>query len=194
MVLGDAHVCKISKQAYVKFEQGYKQKDFLNYLFTIFKKYVFMKKPGIRIHLNGKNCGKIKSLWFKTFSHICFTKIYNIFYRKINIKNKMYNKKKICEKIILKYLTYKGLAYWIMCDGSLQKNKKTMILHTQGFDEKENYILSNELNIKFNLNTKVIIHKKKYYVIKINYLDLCKIILKIQKYIHSIFKYKMPKI
>ena len=81
-----------------------------------------------------------------------------------------------------------------MCDGSLQKNKKTIILHTQGFNKKENYILSNELNIKFNLNTNVIIHKKKYYVIKINYLDLCKIVPKIQKYIHSIFKYKMPKI
>lgn len=47
-----------------------------------------------------------------------------------------------------------------MCNGFLQKTKKTIILHTQGLSLKENSILSIKLNIKFILNTKVIKHKK----------------------------------
>ena len=53
-----------------------------------------------------------------------------------------------------------------MCDGSLQKNKKTIILHTQKFTFKENHIFFfAQLNMKFKLNTKVISHKSKYDVI-----------------------------
>lgn len=69
-------------------------------------------------------------------------------------------KKKISKNLILDYLTPQK-AYWIMCDGCLQNDKKTIILHTQGFNLKENSILSSELNIKFTLNTKVIKHKTK---------------------------------
>lgn len=43
-------------------------------------------------------------------------------------------------------LTPRVLAYWIMCDGSLQKNKKTLILHTQGFTKEDNQSCSDLLN------------------------------------------------
>jgi len=49
-----------------------------------------------------------------------------------------------------------------MGDGSLQSDKKTMILHTQSYNKTENLILSNELNEKFNFMTEVISHKKIY--------------------------------
>ena len=48
----------------------------------------------------------------------------------------IYKKKSITPGLITNYLTARGLAYWIMCDGSLQNDKKSIILHTQGFSEK----------------------------------------------------------
>jgi hypothetical protein len=47
-----------------------------------------------------------------------------------------------------------------MGDGSLQKDNKTMILHTQSYTKTENLILSKELNEKFYFSTEVISHKK----------------------------------
>lgn len=70
MILGDASIYKISTQAYIKFEQGYKQQAFLENLFDNFKKYCFMDQPGKRfLRDNSKTEKQIKSFWFKTFSH-----------------------------------------------------------------------------------------------------------------------------
>jgi LAGLIDADG DNA endonuclease family len=79
-----------------------------------------------------------------------------------------------------------------MCDGSLQKDKKTIILHTQGFSLKENSILSNELNLKFKLHTKVIPHKKKYYVIQTSKDDGDCIYKLIFPYVICSMEYKLP--
>jgi len=162
MILGDASISKRHNQASIKFEQGYKQTEFLIHLFELFKNYCFMTEPGKRFNLNGERKDLLKSLWFKTFSHPSFTEIWNLFY----FNNS--NKKSIKQGLILNHLTDRSLAYWIMSDGSLQKNLLTMILHTQSFSYEENVILSYELNEKFKFNTQVILHKKKYWVIKFN--------------------------
>jgi hypothetical protein len=169
--------------------------------------------------------------WFKTFSHKSFSKIFDIFYRcpashrgcgvktAVGSENKQdtvgrhgkgkqdskffYKKKTISHNLIKNYLTPRGLAYWIMCDGSLQNDKKSIILHTQSFSEKENTILSNELNVKFNLNTKVIVHKAKYYVLKtaavvlpdtVRTKDALLLNFLIEPYMLASMKYKLPKI
>jgi hypothetical protein len=160
----DACMYKKSKHSLIKFEQGYTQEKFLNHLFSKFKSYCFMEEPGKRIELYGERKGLIKSLWFKTFSHYSFDDIWNLFY--IENKDKYKVIKTIQKGLILNQLTDKGLAYWVMGDGSLQKDKKTMILHTQSFNENENLILSKELNKKFNFKTEVKLHKKFYWVIK----------------------------
>ena len=49
MILGDASMYKISREAYIKFEQGYKQKILLDGLFSIFNTYIFMDTPGKRL-------------------------------------------------------------------------------------------------------------------------------------------------
>jgi hypothetical protein len=71
------------------------------------------------------------------------------------------------EGLVRDFLTPKGLAYWIMCDGSLQKDNRTLILHTQSFSLEENTVLARELNQKFDLHSRVISHKTHYYVIEI---------------------------
>lgn len=158
MILGDATMYHVSREALIKFEQGYKQKEFVFHLFDMFSPYCFMEKAALRYTKNGD----IKSYWFKTFSFPCFTRLYHLFYEKKRTKHG-----KIVKKgLITDYLTPQGLAYWIMCDGSLQKDHKTLILHTQSFSYQENLMLSLELNEKFNLNSHVISHKVKYFVIE----------------------------
>jgi hypothetical protein len=61
MILSDACMYKVSNHALIKFEQGYLQEEFLFHLFSIFKSYCFMLKPGQRIELRGERKGLIKS-------------------------------------------------------------------------------------------------------------------------------------
>jgi LAGLIDADG DNA endonuclease family len=158
MVLSDATMYKVSKEALIKFEQGYKQEEFLRHLFILLKSYCFMVEPGFRYTLSGNRKGLIKSLWFKTFSHYSFTSIWNLFY----VKSGDSFKKRIPESLVKEEISKRGLSFWIMADGSLQKDKKTMILHTQSYTKEENLILSKELNDKFNFHTIVIPHKRIY--------------------------------
>lgn len=79
-----------------------------------------------------------------------------------------------------------------MGDGSLQKDRKTMILHTQSYNKVENFILSNELNKKFGFSTEVISHKEKYWVIKFKSLDAIKLKNLIEANMHNSMKYKIP--
>lgn len=168
MLLSDACMYKISKHPLIKFEQGYLQEEFLFHLFFIFKSYCFMLEPGKRNTLDGIRKGLTKSFWFKTFSHSSFDDIWNLFYFDCNDKALgIKNIKKIQEGLILNYLTDRGLAYWIMGDGSLNKDRKTMILHTQSYTKTENLILSRELNEKFGFSSEVIKHKKKIFFNKI---------------------------
>jgi hypothetical protein len=81
-----------------------------------------------------------------------------------------------------------------MGDGSLQKDRKTMILHTQSYNknEAEHLILSRELNKKFGFKSEVILHKKKYFVVKFNSKDALTLHNLIKPYIIESMKYKIP--
>ena len=188
MILSDACMYKKSNHALIKFEQGYLQEEFLLHLFSIFKDYCFMIEPGKRKTLQGIRKGLTKSLWFKTFSHYSFTEIWDLFYIQCESKSK----KIIQENLIKNHLTSRGLAYWIMGDGSLQSDKKTMILHTQSYNKIENLILSKELNDKFCFTTEVIAHKKIYWVIKFNSKDALLLYNLIKPHMHLSMEYKLP--
>lgn len=189
MILSDACMYKKSNHSLIKFEQGYAQEEFLNHLFDLFKPYCFMVEPGKRIELHGKRKALIKSLWFKTFSHYSFDDIWCLFYK--DSSDKVI--KTIQEGLIFFFqLTEKGLAYWIMGDGSLQKDSKTMILHTQSYSENENLILSKELNEKFGFKTEVKLHKKIYWIIKFSKEDALILHNLIKPHILASMVYKLP--
>jgi len=78
-----------------------------------------------------------------------------------------------------------------MCDGSLNGN--TIIIHSQGFTKEENTMLSSELNQKFDFNSDIILHKEKYWVIRIPHNDAGKLLNLIKPYIIPSMAYKMPK-
>lgn len=67
-----------------------------------------------------------------------------------------------------------------------------MILHTQSFSYDTNIILSMELNNKFNLNSNIITHKDKYYVIKIPKENFEVLKNLIKNHIIDSMKYKLP--
>lgn len=180
MVLSDASLVRTSKEAQIKIEQGYKQKEYVYHLFSLFQKYCFTLEP--KTYFKNE---KLKSYWFKTLSHPSFTSEKKIFYEK---------GKKIQNNIILSHINELGLSYWVMSDGSLQSDKKSMILHTQSFSLVENKILSKELNIKFGLHSKVIPHKKKYWVIFIPSVDGKTLLSLIKPHIIPYFNYKLPVI
>ena len=79
MILGDAPLFKVSREGGIKFEQGYKQEEFLYDLFDLFSGYTFIRAPGLRIDLHSSRKGLVKSLWFKTFLHPSFTELYTLF-------------------------------------------------------------------------------------------------------------------
>lgn len=187
MVLSDATMAKTSTQALIKFEQGYKQENFLYHLFYLFKGYSFMDNPGSRVTKDGPRKGLTKSFWFKTFSHPSFTAVYNLFYTNLNCKTV----KTVNVGLVTNHINSLGLAYWIMGDGSL--NKDCLILHTQGFTYSEQLILSNELNAKFGFHSIVIPHKTVYHVIKIPGKDLLTLRDLIQPHIIPSMSYKVPK-
>lgn len=190
MILGDATVACVSRNPYIKFEQGYKQKEFLFHLFEIFKSYCFMQRPGIR-YKSISLPQEIKSYWFKTFSFPCFTEFYTMFYKPLeNQKNCV--RKTISKGLLHQYLTPRALAYWIMCDGSLQNDKKSLILHTQSYSKKENQYLSHELNLKYQLHSHVVVHKHKYYVIFIPSHDSANLRSLIVNHMLLCFDYKVP--
>lgn len=170
-------------------EKGYKQKVFVDHLFQMFHSYCFMEKPGIRFETSHTMPRKIKSYWFKTFSHPLFSHIFDAVYQ--------YNGKKyvktLSEENLWNFLTDRSLAYWIMCDGSLQNNKKTLLLHSAGFSQEENTLASRALNAKFGFTSCVIRHKKSYFVIQIPAENAGVVKKIISPYMLPFFSYKIPK-
>lgn len=154
MVLTDASMYFINKQACLKIEQGWQQIDFVDHLFSLFKAYCMQLAPWVRMNKdpNSPRYGKIKSHSFKTFSHATFTAIYELLY--VN------GRKTLPHGVITAHINALGLAYMCMADGSLQKSN-AMVLHTQGFSKAENETLAAELNAKFGFAAVVQPHRKK---------------------------------
>lgn len=96
VLLGDASISlRDGKPVYaVKFEQGISNREYINHLYTMFEPFVG------QIPLDYKN----KSIWFRTYRHICFKYYYDIFYFGVNGAKKV-------PKCIYKILSPRSLAY-----------------------------------------------------------------------------------
>lgn len=136
-------------------------------------------------YLNKTN--KIKSYYFKTFTHPTFLELYNLFYIDNNTKN-------INKNFILNNINEISLSYWIMGDGSLNKRDKIITLHTENFNKESNIIIRDELNEKFNLESTIhssIKNNKTYYMIAIPKRNLSIIQNLTNNYIIESMKYKI---
>lgn len=188
MVLSDATMYRVSHEALVKFEQGANQKEFLFHLFQECKGYCFITEPKIRKYIHGTKQGEVKSYWFKTFSHKSFSIIWNIFYTTSN----GITKKTINPGVILNHLDEVGLAYWVIGDGSLHRERRVLTLHTQGFSHDENKMISEELNLKFGFKSKVVKHKNNF-VVQFVTNDANKLYELIKPHLIPTMQYKLPR-
>lgn len=187
MVLGDATMRKVSRHAVMKFEQGYRQKEFVDSLFHTFRMYTFMEQPGIRYH---PSTGALKSFWFRTFSFPCFTKLFHSFY----VFHSGRYQKRLHEDVLYEWLTPRAFTYWVMSDGSLQKDKRTLILHSQSFSLEENRKAQRVLNEKFGFHSRVVSHKTHYSVLCIPAQDASRVQALLTPFVLPSFYYKVPVI
>lgn len=174
-MLGDSTQYVVKNEgAKLKFEQGYKHKAYVEEQWNLFpfflphiravkrkypkgQKWTFYVKPKEDIRKTGKRAGLVHRYYFRTFSHPAFRPLKDIFLDE-------QNKKVYKNGTITKYLSPQGLCYWVADDGSQQKNNE-VIQNSQGFTKKMNEAMSQELNKKFNLHSKVV--GNKYWAIYI---------------------------
>ena len=155
LILGDASIYRTkTNNTFIKFEYSYKHEDYAIHLHNKLKSLTYSESPSVYFAKKGSiEEGKPFSSFFYTFSHNSLNFFWDLF---------MVNgKKTVKPNLVLKYLNEKGLAYWILDDGSYNKSKGYITLHTEGFTLDEVCLLCAELNQKFNLDTKPM-EKKNY--------------------------------
>ena len=162
LMLGDASLQTQNKgRTYrMKFEWGDKNKIYAEHAHALFDEWVLSPPhEKSRLNINGNT---VINWGFQTISHNAFNSLKDLF---------LINKHKgIADNLIKNYLTGRGLAYWFMDDGGkLDYNKnssnKGLVLNTHSFTKEEVEIMSNELRIKFNLNTSIRLNKYKYIIV-----------------------------
>lgn len=163
LLLGDGHIQKrhLSGNSRFIYGQSSLRKHHFNYfehVFNLFRPYIskeFKVKPK---NFTDKKTNVIySSVNFQTLTLPCFTYYRELFY---NLN------KKIVPLNIKQLLTPRGLAYWIMDDGSLQN--KGLHLSTYGFTYEEVVLLKETLENLFSpenyIKCTIHYHKKGYRI------------------------------
>lgn len=194
LLLGDGHLqCRNNNSRFIYGQSSLREHhlNYFNHIFDLFKPFIskdFVSKS--RTFINKRTNITYKSISFATLTLPCFNYYRNLFYNKDN--------KKIVPLNINQLLTPRGLAYWIMDDGSLQN--KGLHLSTYGFTFEEVNLLKSTLENLFIAShpefiMKCTIHNhKKGYRIYIWEESMNKIRDHISPYMHKDMLYKInPK-
>ena len=156
LLLGDGHIQKRSINGNSRFIYGqsslrYYHLNYFNHVLELFKPYLSKDFNLKKRDFTDKRSKKIySSVQFATLSLPCFNYYKDLFYNS--------NYLKIVPSNIQNLLSPRGLAYWIMDDGSLQN--KGLHLNTYGFTQQHIFLLKTTLENMFGENTlKCTIHK-----------------------------------
>lgn len=155
LLLGDGHIQKRTILGNSRFMYGQSSLrvhhlNYFNHVLELFNDYISKDFiPSDRAFKNKITNKEYRSIHFATLSLPCFNYYRNIFYQE-NLK--------IVPLDIANLLTPRGLAYWIMDDGSLQN--KGLHLNTYGFTSEDILKLKLTLENLFGENSlKCSIHK-----------------------------------
>lgn len=158
MLLGDGHIQKRSLTGNSRFIYGQSSLriqhfNYFNHVLELFKPYLSKEfKLKTRSFVDKRTNNSYSSVNFATLSLPCFNYYKILFYNSDGLK--------IVPSNIQELLTPRGLAYWIMDDGSLQN--KGLHLNTYGFTNQDVLKLKISLENMFGENTlKCSIHKHK---------------------------------
>lgn len=188
VILGDASLnTQDKRKSYrLKFEQGIHHLDYINHLHGEFD-YFCLSEVTVKKRVNA-NDNLVETAAFQTLSHVSLNEFADLF---LNDKGK----KVIKPNLVRDHLTEIGLAYWFMDDGGkldFTKNQgKAIVLHTQGFFEKEVSQLAKELEEKFALQSRATKNKGKF-VVQISGHSYERFIELIDPHIIESMRYKLP--
>jgi recombination protein RecA len=188
-LLGDCtlSVQKSETKPTLKFEQGARNRDeksYVDFLYSVFAPLVgSCPKPR---HKNGI----VHSYHFRTLGCPQFLFYSQQFYS----VNDAGQRKKVVPKNIHQMLTPIALAIWFMDDGSLQSNKKSYMLHTEGFTFQDNKILQKALGSVFGLQVSLSRDNREtgtLYKLSIGVSDSQKFREIVEPYILPVMRYKL---
>jgi len=150
-LLGDGHLEITSKgRTYrLKITHSIKQREYIEWLYDKLKNLV--RTPPQRKLKKGIN-KTYEEYWFNTYSFGSLRFYAQQFY---------VGRKKVIPKMIGKLLDPLAIAVWFMDDGSYKSNRhRTYIIHTLSFEKKDLEFMTEVLEKKFEVKTKL--HKQHY--------------------------------
>ena len=129
----------------LKIEQSAQHQAYVRHLYELFKPWV-RTGPRKRVR-KARNGTETTSCGFSTLSHGAFRFYAHQFYA---------DGKKHVPKLIHRWLTPRGIAYWFMDDGSIKsKQSRGVIFNTQGFTRPDVERLIEVLKTRFELQAKI---------------------------------------
>lgn len=149
ILLGDAHIVRRSPTAnsrLVYAQTAIKHKEYFDYVISFFIPYCANDYiPQSRLVKDNRTKKIYSAISFTTMQLPCFNKYRELFYDS--------NKKKIVPENIRELLTPRGLAFWIMDDGS--KQGSGLHISVYGFSNPDVDKLMFTLQDKFNLKCSI---------------------------------------
>lgn len=145
LLLGDAclETADGGRTYRLKIEQAARHEAYVFHLYAVFREWVLSPPRKRKTSEDGSRFNWV----FQTVSHPALRFYAHSFYSE---------RKKRVPKLIHRWLTPRGLAYWFMDHGSMKPaQSKGVILNTQGFSRPELERLSQVLQSKFDLQTSV---------------------------------------
>ena len=146
LLLGDGHLetWNGGKTYRLKIEHAIKQKEYTEWLYSIFQEWV-RTPPQEKKKLNPSG-NTTKNIWFQTYSHSSLRFYAQQFYCK--------GIKRVPDRID-KWLKPLSMAVWFMDDGSYKsKDHRALIINTQGFI-KDDIILLQKVMMSYNIETQI---------------------------------------
>lgn len=136
-LLGDLHLQKVegvNRYAYIRAEQGIKQKDYLYYKYEILK----------QLCKSAPKKYKDRSYYFNTKGHKVLNKYFDMFYS---------TGKKVVPQEFEEHITNDALLYWILDDGT--KSGTSFEITADGFSKEDCERVIDVLKRKFGYETKL---------------------------------------
>lgn len=141
-LLGDGNIDKKANHSRLRFCHGAKQIEYLNWKREMLSQLVVQHN---NIVIQKTRNSTMNS--FQTISHPELTEYYNLFYN---------NKIKIVPQNIQQILTPFSIAVWFMDDGWRSQQYRSALFCTDSFTLKENQLLVDALQNKFDIKTKLL--------------------------------------
>jgi hypothetical protein len=190
-ILGDSSLKAGKTGAYLRFDQGQVNKEYLYYLFSIMSVYCTQSEPTERTYSDPRYNKEYRSYNFSTQSSPIFYPFAELFLDKSIKVGKVL---KIVPLCIGDLLTPRALAFWLMDDGQYVK-RGGITLCTDSFSMGEVLLLKSVLEEKYGLQCTI--HNKNpekgHYRIYISGKSLPVLRELVREFIHPSMAYKLGK-